>query len=101
MARLTDRYPSKFDPAGPASPTQAKNARFEPRRSFACAPLPTACPPRHRRVVPMVEQLGSRAKCLYPETSRRHSAAKLHPAPSVPETVVAMVRPAAPARKEA
>jgi hypothetical protein len=53
----------------------------------------------------MVEQLGSRAECLYPylypETSRRHSAAKLHPAPSVPETVVAMVRPAAPARKEA
>jgi hypothetical protein len=31
------------DPAESASPTQAKNARFEPRRSFACAPLPTAC----------------------------------------------------------
>jgi hypothetical protein len=49
----------------------------------------------------MVEQLSSRAECLSPETSRRHSAAKLHPAPSVPETVVAMVRPAVPARQEA
>jgi hypothetical protein len=49
----------------------------------------------------MVKQLGSSAECLYPETSRRHSAAKLHPAPSVPEIVVAMVRPAVPARQEA
>jgi hypothetical protein len=49
----------------------------------------------------MVEQLSSRAKCLYPETSRRHTAAKLHPAPSVPETVAALVRPMAPARQEA
>ncbi len=47
----------------------------------------------------MVKQPGSRTECLCPETSRPHTAAKLHP--SVPETVAAMVRPAAPARKEA
>src|SRR4051812_12247131 len=31
------------DPAEPSPPTQAKNARFEPQRSFACPPLRTAC----------------------------------------------------------
>jgi hypothetical protein len=49
----------------------------------------------------MTEQLSSRAECLSPETSHYHTAAKLHPAPSVPEIVAALVRPAAPARQEA
>jgi len=48
----------------------------------------------------MVEQLGFRAECLCPETSRRHTAANFQPSPPVPETVAAMVRHAAPARKE-
>jgi hypothetical protein len=49
----------------------------------------------------MFKQLGSKAEYLSNETSRHHTAANLHPAPSVPETAAAMVRPAAPARKEA
>src|SRR3712207_8781045 len=69
MAEARSNVTSAFDPAEPAPPTQAKNAQSEPQGCFA--PLfPPRVLSRHRRVVPMGEQIGAITDRLINQTSR-------------------------------